>query len=299
MKKILTMLTLLILILTTSCGSSSNKNIIVCSNFPTTDFTKRIVGSKYEVKTFIPTGQDAHSYEPTASKVAQLYDCILYVEIGLNLEVYSNSLPGEIKEKTLTLSSNIDLLYSHHNHNHSDNNIDDEELTVNPHIWLSIKNAIIMMETIKNKMIEIDSKNTSYYENNYNKNKILFEALDEKYTSELSNIKTKYLATTHEAFGYLCRDYNLEEISVLGISNSTTPTASELKNIEEKLTTLNIKVIFGEEFSSNTFVSTIASNLGIKEDTLNTLEGLNDDTLKDDYLTLMSSNLLKLKEALS
>lgn len=299
MKKILTMLTLLILILTTSCSSSSNKNTIVCSNFPATDFTKRIVGTKYEVITFIPTGQDPHSYEPTASKVAQLYDCVLYVEIGLNLEVYSNSLPSEIKDKTLTLSSNIDLLYSHHNHNHSTSNIDDEALTVNPHIWLSIKNAIIMMETIKNKMIEIDSKNTTYYENNYNKNKILFEALDEKYTRELSNISTKYVATTHEAFGYLCRDYDLEEISVLGISNATTPTATELKNIEEKLTTLNIKVIFGEELSSNTFVSTIASNLGIKEDTLNTLEGLNDDTLNDDYLTLMSSNLLKLKEALS
>ncbi len=299
MKKILTMLALLILILTTSCSSSSNKNTIVCSNFPATDFTRRIVGSKYEVKTFIPTGQDAHSYEPTASKVAEIYDCILYVEIGLNLEVYSNSLPNEIKLKTLTLSNDIELLYSHHGHNHSGNEKDEEELTVNPHIWLSIKNSIIMLETIKNKMIEIDSKNASYYENNYNKNKILFEALDEKYTTELSNISTKYIATTHEAFGYLCRDYDLEEISILGISNASTPTATELKNIEEKLTTLNIKVIFGEELGGNAFVSTIASNLGIKEDTLNTLEGLNDDTLNDDYLTLMSSNLLKLKEALS
>lgn len=155
-----------------------------------------------------------------------------------------------------------------------------------------------MMNSIVNKMVEIDENNKAYYEANYLKNKELFEALDIKYREELQDRKTNYIATTHEAFGYLCKDYGLKEIAIMGITNADSPTASELAKITDELKSKNIKVIFGEASESSSFSDAIASSLNIKRSSLNTIEALNDLTQNEDYISLMTSNLASLKEAL-
>ena len=279
MKKIISFFIIIgIGLLFTACSLNIDTNVIVASTYPAYDLTKRIVGDKYEVTQFVPNGQEPHDYEPTAKKIGALYDAKLYIEIGFGFEAYTNSLPDEIKNKALTLSDGIEPLYSH--------------------IWLSIKNAIKMMNSIVNKMVEIDENNKAYYEANYLKNKELFEALDTKYREELQDRKTNYIATTHEAFGYLCKDYGLEEIAIMGITNADSPTASELAKITDELKNKNIKVIFGEASESSSFSDAIASSLNIKRSSLNTIEALNDLTQNEDYLSLMTSNLASLKEAL-
>lgn len=286
-------------LLFTACSLNINTNVIVASTYPAYDLTKRIVGDKYEVTQFVPNGQEPHDYEPTARKIGALYDAKLYIEIGFGFETYTNSLPDKIKNKALTLSDGIEPLYSFHSHHHEHNHEDDNDSeTVNPHIWLSIKNAIKMMNSIFNKMALIDENNKAYYEANYLKNKELFEALDTKYRKELQNRKTNYIATTHEAFGYLCKDYGLEEIAIMGITSADSPTASELAKITDELKNKEIKVIFGEAGESSSFSDAIASSLKIKRSSLNTIEALNDLTQNEDYLSLMESNLISLKEAL-
>lgn len=297
MKKIISFFIIIgIGLLFTACSLNINTNVIVASTYPAYDLTKRIVGDKYEVTQFVPNGQEPHDYEPTARKIGALYDAKLYIEIGFGFEAYTNSLPDEIKNKALTLSDGIEPLYSFHSHHHEDEDNDSE--TVNPHIWLSIRNAIKMMNSIFNKMVLIDENNKAYYEANYLKNKELFEELDAKYRKELQNRKTNYIATTHEAFGYLCKDYGLEEIAIMGITNADSPTASDLAKITDELKNKEIKVIFGEAGESSSFSDAIASSLKIKRSSLNTIEALNDLTQNEDYLSLMESNLISLKEAL-
>lgn len=301
MKKIISFFIIIgIGLLFTACSLNINTNVIVASTYPAYDLTKRIVGDKYEVTQFVPNGQEPHDYEPTARKIGALYDAKLYIEIGFGFEAYTNSLPDEIKNKALTLSDGIEPLYSHHSHHHEHDHEDEDNdsETVNPHIWLSIKNAIKMMNSIFNKMVLIDENNKAYYEANYLKNKELFEALDTKYREELQNRKTNYIATTHEAFGYLCKDYGLEEIAIMGITNADSPTASELAKITDELKNKEIKVIFGEAGESSSFSDAIASSLKIKRSSLNTIEALNDLTQNEDYLSLMEFNLISLKEAL-
>lgn len=300
MKKIIIFLLLIgISIVFTACNSNINSNTIVASTYPAYDLTKRIVGDRFVVSQFVPNGQEPHDYEPTAKKIGALYDAKLYVEIGFGFEIYTNSLPKEIKDKTLTLSDGITPLYSHHSHHHDEEHDHDEEAeTVNPHIWLSIKNAIKMMEAICQKMVEIDGENKDYYESNFNISSEQFKALDKKYEETLASRTSSYIATTHEAFGYLCNDYGLEEIAIMGITNADSPTASELAKITDELKEKKIKVIFGEEGDSSSFADTIALSLKIKKSSLNTIESLNNNTKDEDYLSLMEANLAKLKEAL-
>lgn len=84
----------------------------------------------------------------------------------------------------------------------------------------------------------------------------------------------------------------------MGITNADSPTASELAKITDELKKKNIKVIFGEASESSSFSDAIASSLNIKRSSLNAIEALNDLTQNEDYISLMTSNLASLKEAL-
>lgn len=273
-----------------SCSTSRTNDVIVASSFPIYDLTKRVVGDKYEVETFTPAGVEPHEFEPTPSKVAKLHDAILYVENGLGFEKYE--LDEEIKNKTLTLSDGIDVIYSNHSH---DDKIVKE---VDPHIWLSLSNAIKMMENVYNRISLIDPSNEAYYKQNYLNNKVLFEALDSKYEETLKNAKSTYLTTTHEAFGYLCHEYGLTQISIMGISTEDKPTPQQLALIQEEIKDKGITTIFSEELQSEDFAKSVSETLNIKCGVLNTIEGLTDKTSSDDYLTLMAYNYLQIMEAL-
>ena len=291
MKKISMLLIMLIISMSLfSCSSKSTKDVIVASSFPIYDLTKRVVGDKYEVETFTPAGVEPHEFEPTPSNVAKLHDSILYVENGLGFEKYE--LDEEIRNKTLTLSEGIEVIYS--NHLHGGENTKE----IDPHIWLSLPNAIKMMENVYNKVKIIDPQNESYYRQNYLNNKILFEALDSKFASELQNAKSTYLATTHEAFGYLCHEYGLTQISIMGISTEDKPTPQQLISIQEEINDKGITTIFSEELQSEDFAKSVSEALNIKCDVLNTIEGLTDSTSAADYLTLMAFNYQRIVEAL-
>lgn len=286
MKKILMFISILVMILfMISCGVNSNDNTIVASSFPIYDLTKRVVGDKYNVSCFVPNGVEPHHFEPTPSKVAELESCILYVENGLGFEHYT--LPEKISSKKVTLSTGVDIIYS-----------SKDEKTVDPHIWLSPINAIKMMENLLVKLIEINPLNEDYFKKNFQKNRILFEALDQKYKQELSNLRSKYLVTTHEAFGYLCKEYGLSQIALMGVSTEDKPTAMQIVDIQTQIADLNVTTIFSEELASEDFAKDISDTLGINCDILNTIEGLTDETLADDYLTLMADNLLRIRKAL-
>ena len=72
MKKILTILIMLILLITVSgCTSSKdNKKTIIATNFPAYDFAREMTkGSDIEVKMLLKPGSESHDYEPTPKDI--------------------------------------------------------------------------------------------------------------------------------------------------------------------------------------------------------------------------------------
>lgn len=69
--------------------------------------------------------------------------------------------------------------------------LSDEHSRVNPHTWLSIKNAIIQLDTIYNKLVSIDPTNESYYRENLKNAQDEFKKLDEKFQKEISKVKKR------------------------------------------------------------------------------------------------------------
>lgn len=285
MKKLfLPIITLFILLFTTSCTTKAN-NEIITSSFPIYDLTTRIAGDKMTVKNLVKAGIEPHDYEPSTQDVASLIECKLFIANGLGLEHYTSELTKDITDKMYICTEGITTLYTTNN-------------TADPHAWLNPLNAIKMMENIKNKLSSIDEANASYYTENFEANKALFLELDESYKAELTNLKSTYLVTAHAAFTYLCDAYGLTQLPISGISPDDEPTAQAIANLINQIKDLNVTTIFSEELVSDAVAKSIASQTGLVCSVLSPIEGLEDESSTDNYLTLMESNLVEIVKAL-
>lgn len=281
-----TILYLINLILLCSCGVSNknNTNTIYTSFYSIYDFTKRIVGDKINVENLTPYGVEPHDYEPTTLDVRNMYDSKGIFINGLGLENYYDSLPKEIKNKTYIVTNNIETMKI--------NNV------VDPHVWLSIPNAIKEMENILDEVIKLDADNKNFYINNFNDQKMNFLNLYNDYSNKLKEVKNKVIVVSHAAFGYLCKDYNLEQIYVDGLSPNQEPNAKDIERIIETIKKYKISTIFYEELVSPEISKKIANETGAKIEVLNPLEGLSKEESKNnDYLTVMKKNYDKILEA--
>lgn len=171
---------------------------------------------------------------------------------------------------------------------------------VDPHTWVSPKSALIMAENVKNSFVQVDEANRDAYEANYAALKGKLTELDNKFTEQLSTTDRKEIVTSHQAFGYLSRDYGLTELSIMGLSPDAEPRAQDLKNIAKFVEEQGVKFIFFEELVSPELAQTLAREAKIDTLVLNPIEGLTpeQEARGEDFISLMEANLQNLMKAL-
>jgi zinc transport system substrate-binding protein len=170
-----------------------------------------------------------------------------------------------------------------------------------PHVWLSPMNAKIEMENIKNALADADPENENYYTKNYEKYAAEFDKLDTSYKEGLADTKSKDVIAAHEAFGYLCKAYGLNQVGIEGLSPDSEPDPARMDEIIQFAKEHKVKTIFFEELVSPKVAETIADEIGAKTEVLNPLEGLSDEEMEsgEDYFSVMETNLKVLKKALN
>ncbi|MBY4798143.1 zinc ABC transporter substrate-binding protein [Collinsella sp. AGMB00827] len=304
----------------TSREGGSQKKVIYTTFFPVHDLTSRIVGDKMDVKTIITGDQEPHDFELKTQDMAKITEADLVIYNGSGMESFIDSLKESAQDdsKFLDLSAGLTLLeggaHSHHDHDHDadDHDADDHDHdadhadknhdhdahdhdhgSVNPHTWLSIKNAVIELDTIYHKVAEIDPANADYYKKNLETAEREFKALDEKFEAKLSQVpaEKRMFVVSHAAFNYLAHDYGLKQVAVTGISPEDEPTAAQLATISDFIKTHGINTIFFEGKATPKVAETLAASAGAKTSTLYTMESLTEDEANLGYLTLMERNL--------
>ena len=282
MKKAIVMLACMSMLF--ACHEEKEQNVLYTTCYASYDLTKRIVKDHFSVINLTPAGSEPHDFEPTAKTMGDIHRSKGLLLNGLGLEHWADSIPNDLKEKTFVVSKDIKTLSI--------------EERVDPHIWLSIPNAIKEMENIKDYLSLIDSENKEDYQTNFETEKEKFLRLDATFRKDFETLDNKYLVVSHAAFGYLCNEYKLEQIYVSGLSLEEEPTAKDLERIIEKVQEYDINTIFYEEFVSPEISLKIAEETGCKTEVLNPLESLSEEELKSkDYLSLMMENHDKIMEA--
>ena len=173
---------------------------------------------------------------------------------------------------------------------------------MDPHIWLDLANARIMVDTIAAAMSAKDPANSTYYTANAAELKQKLTQLDADYRKGLASCKTRtFLHGGHYAFGYLAKRYNLHYDAAVSVNADAEPTAQRMAELIRQVKKSGVRYIFSEEMVSPRLTEAIAREAGVKVLSLHNLHNVSKDDLRAgvDYLTLMRRNLEQLKTGLS
>ena len=227
---------------------------------PLKDFAEAIGGDKVEVFSIIPDGSDAHSFDPKPKDLKDLLNTNIFIYNGLQMEEWIDSVLGTIEGqdvKVVEASQGIDTITiaeEEHNHeeegndheNEEDHDHDHDHGGVDPHVWLSLGNAVIEAENIKNAFVEVDPENKDYYEANFEKLKSDFTSLYDEYKDKFKDVTNKNFVTGHAAFAYLCKDFGLTQNSIADVFGEGELTAKNLEALINYCKENEVKTIFSE-----------------------------------------------------
>ncbi|KAA9007507.1 zinc ABC transporter substrate-binding protein [Paenibacillus spiritus] len=312
------LLLLLLVLVLPGCGAGSRSAIVegkvnvVTTFYPIYEFAKEIGGDDAHIINLLPTGVEPHDWTPRSQDIANTSKAQLFLYNGAGLEGwvpnFLKGLSGDSWVQAVEVSRGIELITSGEDdgHDHESGEAEDaahtgtDTLHTDPHTWVSPKSALIMAANIKDSLIKADPAHRGGYEQRYQVLESKLKALDAEFASTLSGLPKKEIVVSHQAFGYLCRDYGLTQHAIMGLSPDAEPRAQDLVKLAKKVKAEKIRYIFFEELVSDRLAKTLAGEAGVKTLVLNPVEGLTDKQKKngDTYFTLMSSNLQNLVLAL-
>jgi zinc transport system substrate-binding protein len=296
-----------------NANETQSEALFVCASFyPMYDFAAKIGGEKAAVLNMVPAGTEPHDWEPAAADIAGLEKADVFVYNGAGMEPWAEDILGALQSKglvALEASEGISLLEGHREHEgeeeaeaHEEETAEDRESEegYDPHVWLDPRNAKREMENIKNAFVSADRDNAAYYEANYAKYAAELDALDAEFREALSALQSKDIIVAHEAFGYLCAAYGLNQVPIEGLSPDSEPDPAKMAEIIDFAREHEVKVIFFEELVSPKVAEAVADAVGAKTRVLSPIEGLSDEEAAagDDYFSVMRKNLESLKIAL-
>jgi zinc transport system substrate-binding protein len=262
---------------TTSTDNEKNDTetlTVAVSIIPQETFVKKVAGDSVNVVTMIPPGSSPSSYEPTAKEMTELSESSIYFSIGVPTEK-ANILPKltDFNEniKEVSLQEAVEKSYSPRyfsegeEHTHEDENSEEhedehEDGSYDPHIWMSPKRVIVMVESIRDEFIELDSENEELYNSNADKYINELKEVDSEIQETLNSVDNKSFIIFHPSMGYFADDYNLEMKAIE--EDGKDATAKKIQTVIDFANENNIKVIFYQEEFDDSQAETIAEEIG-------------------------------------
>lgn len=251
---------------TVGCGMANGednvKTKIAVGIVPQKEFVEKVAGDLVDVVTMIPPGYSPTNYQPTPKEMIDFSESQIYFLMGLNSEnAYILPRAEELKEKmkVINLREEVKKVYPLI-HLDEDEDLDHDHGDVDPHIWLSPKNAIIIVKTIESNLKEIDPENSKIYEENANNYIDELKKLDQDLMKTFENMTGEKVIMYHPAYGYFARDYGIEIVTIE--EHGKEATIQRIKEVVDLARSEHIKYVFyQEEFDSNQ-ANTIAKEIG-------------------------------------
>ena len=267
MKKLIYILTLFIL---SACGNTTQKSekpILTVTLEPLRYFTEAIAGDYYEIVSMVPKGSSPESYDPTPQQLVNLSKSQAYFRIGyIGFEqTWMKKLEANCPDmKVYDTSKGIDLIrdkgHWHGDHFH--------EGGVEPHVWNSTQNALIIADNIYQALCELDSTHQEDYQKRLDVLKQTIQQTDTNVRTLLENADSTFLIY-HPALSYFARDYGLKQVSIE--EGGKEPSPAQLKALIETCRNENVHTIFVQQEFDQRNAQLIAHELGVNIVSINPL----------------------------
>ena len=171
-----------------------------------------------------------HDYQLMTEDMKTLENADAFIINGAGMEDFMDKVTEQQKKlKVINASRGIELIH-------------DEEGD-NPHVWLSVTDAIQQVRNIADQLKEADPAHADAYEKNAAAYIEKLTALKTEMHAALDNVPHKDIVTFHEAFPYFAKEFNFNIIGVIEREPGTEPTPTELQETIEQVNALPSKAL--------------------------------------------------------
>jgi zinc transport system substrate-binding protein len=309
-------------LLLTACGGAgadAGKVSVVTSFYPVQFVTERVAGDRADITNLTAPGGEPHDLELSPRQVAEVQDADLVVyqkgfQTAVDEAVEQADRP---KDATVDAADGVELIeesqeaHAEEGHDHAeeeghdhaegeeghDHGHDHDHGGVDPHLWLDPTNLEPVTEHVRDALVELDPDHAGEYRANADALLAELRSLDEELRTGLAECQVRDIVTSHAAFAYLARAYDLVQVPIAGIDAGTEPSGAQLAEITDLVKRDGITTVFTETLVSPAVARTVAREAGVRTATLDPIEGLTKATSDEDYLSIMRTNFATLKKA--
>lgn len=264
-----------------ACGGQASKHneqekpIITVTIEPQRYFVEAIAGDKFNVVSMVPKGANHETYDPIPQQLVSLGESKAYLRIGYI--GFEQAWMDRLMKNTPHLqvfdtSKGVDLILNHEDtaHTHGDHEGHGHSHAVEPHIWSSATNALIIAQNTYKALCAIDKANEAYYLTRYDSLRKHIEHTDSIICKELTHSTgSKSFMIYHPALSYFARDYGLHQIAIE--EGGKEPSPAHLKKLVDACKSDKVRIIFIQPEFDERNAETISKQTGAKIVSINPL----------------------------
>ena len=166
------------------------------------------------------------------------------------------------------------------------------------HVWLDPENAKMIINAIEEALIEADPRNARTYQGNAANVKRDLDKLITEVDAEMSPVKGTPYVVFHDAYQYFEDRFGMKPVGSITVSPERLPGAKRVKELREKIKSLNASCVFSEPQFEPKLIATIIESTSAGTGVLDPL-GVSIKAGPEMYFTLIRNMSKSLKNCLS
>lgn len=212
----------------------------VCTTGMVADLVRNIGGDHVAVEQLFSHGIDPHTYESTPGDTKKLAAADIIFYSGLHLEgKMADILPNVSKRgPAVAVAEHIDPKAL----------LKDEEGHPDPHVWFDVSLWSQAAGVVRDALVKFDAAHAADYNKRAGDYQNALAKLHDRVKQEIATIPKaqRVMVTSHDAFRYFGRAYDLDVRGIQGISTEAEASPKDINDLAAFLTARKIKAVFVE-----------------------------------------------------
>ena len=302
-------------------GQDSGKISVVTTIFPPYDFVREIAGNRAELKMLLKPGEESHSYEPTPQDIIAIEECDVFIYTGGENDVWVEDILSSMRDEDrliLRMADCVDTVEEEHvegmkespGHDHDEHDMHSDSETgeedthtvheIDEHVWTSPVNAVLIVDRIKQLLIQADPSGQAVYEENAAIYEEKLTELDQEFRDVVDHAKRKLLIFGDRfPFRYFADEYGLDYYAAFpGCAGDTEPSAATMAFLIDKVKEEKVPAVLKMELSNDDIANAVAEAAGTEVKVFYSCHNLSAEDFEsgETYLSMMQKNVETLKE---
>lgn len=261
------MLAGLLVVASTSCAravgdddpaaSDDGRPLVLTTFTVLADMAANVAGEHLRVESITKAGAEIHGYEPTPGDLRTAEQAELILDNGLGLESWFAKFVERVPAPHKVVSAGVEPVY-----------IRDDAYAgkANPHAWMSPVVAETYVQNIADAFVELDPANTDDYRANAVAYIGQLREVGAELDADLSALpeRQRALVTCEGAFGYLARDFDLQEAYLWPVNAEQEGTPKQVVRTIDFVRDNAVPAVFCESTVSDKAQLQVAEDTGAR-----------------------------------